>query len=217
MRARRRQAQRPRQCRLHARATTRSSRCSATSRSATTSRPRRSSCAWNLLTKEWGLPKDKLTATVYEDDDEAFDAVEEDRRPARGPHRAARRQVELLADGRHRPVRSVLGNLLRPRRQVLGRPSGLARGRRRPLRRDLEPRVHAVRAVRGRLAHRAAEAVGRYRRRARARRRGDAGHQQQLRDRPVPLADRLDRSRRPASTAIRRRRACASSPTTCAR
>ena len=28
-------------------------------------------CAWELLTKEWGLPKDKLWATVYVDDDEA--------------------------------------------------------------------------------------------------------------------------------------------------
>jgi len=28
--------------------------------------------AWNLVTKEYGLPKDKLTATVYIDDDEAF-------------------------------------------------------------------------------------------------------------------------------------------------
>jgi alanyl-tRNA synthetase len=28
--------------------------------------------AWTLLTKEWGLPRDKLTATVYLDDDEAF-------------------------------------------------------------------------------------------------------------------------------------------------
>jgi alanyl-tRNA synthetase len=28
--------------------------------------------AWNLLTKEWGLPKDKLSATVYQDDDDAF-------------------------------------------------------------------------------------------------------------------------------------------------
>jgi alanyl-tRNA synthetase len=27
--------------------------------------------AWELLTKEWGLPKDKLWATVYRDDDEA--------------------------------------------------------------------------------------------------------------------------------------------------
>jgi alanyl-tRNA synthetase len=29
--------------------------------------------AWKLVTKEFGLPKDKLTATVYVDDDEAFD------------------------------------------------------------------------------------------------------------------------------------------------
>ena len=29
--------------------------------------------AWTLLTREWGLPKDKLTATVYHTDDEAFD------------------------------------------------------------------------------------------------------------------------------------------------
>ncbi len=29
--------------------------------------------AWELLTKEWGLPAEKLTATVYHSDDEAFD------------------------------------------------------------------------------------------------------------------------------------------------
>ncbi|MGN6486964.1 MAG: alanine--tRNA ligase [Devosia sp.] len=29
--------------------------------------------AWNLLTKEWGLAKEKLTATIYQDDDEAFE------------------------------------------------------------------------------------------------------------------------------------------------
>jgi alanyl-tRNA synthetase len=28
--------------------------------------------AWNLVTREFGLPKDRLTATVYIDDDEAF-------------------------------------------------------------------------------------------------------------------------------------------------
>ena len=29
--------------------------------------------AWNLVTKDFGLPKDRLTATVYIDDDVAFD------------------------------------------------------------------------------------------------------------------------------------------------
>src|SRR6188768_2924922 len=29
--------------------------------------------AWNLVTREFGLPKDKLTATVYIDDDQAFE------------------------------------------------------------------------------------------------------------------------------------------------
>src|SRR4029079_10045735 len=29
--------------------------------------------AWNLITKEFGLPKDKLMATVYIDDDHAFE------------------------------------------------------------------------------------------------------------------------------------------------
>jgi len=31
------------------------------------------SLAWNLITKEWGIPADRLTATVYHTDDEAFD------------------------------------------------------------------------------------------------------------------------------------------------
>ncbi|MBD8064312.1 alanine--tRNA ligase [Devosia sp. PTR5] len=29
--------------------------------------------AWNLLTKDWGLPRDKLMVTVYQDDDEALE------------------------------------------------------------------------------------------------------------------------------------------------
>ncbi|WP_449395464.1 alanine--tRNA ligase [Devosia riboflavina] len=29
--------------------------------------------AWNLLTKDWGLPREKLMVTVYEDDDEALE------------------------------------------------------------------------------------------------------------------------------------------------
>ena len=39
--------------------------------------------AWELLTREFGLPKDRLLVTVYHDDDEAADALEEGRRGCR--------------------------------------------------------------------------------------------------------------------------------------
>ena len=106
--------------------------------------------AWNLVTKEFGLPKDKLTATVYVDDDEAFDLWKKIAglpEVADHPHRRLR---QFLADGRHRPVRAVLGDLLRSRRQDPRRAAGQRRCRRRPLHRDLESRVHAVRAAAGR-------------------------------------------------------------------
>ena len=53
--------------------------------------------------------------------------------------------VELLGDGRHRSLRPVHRDLLRPWPRRRGRPAGLAGRGRRPLRRDLEPGVHAVR------------------------------------------------------------------------
>ena len=53
--------------------TTPSSKCSGISRSAIISRTRRSDHAWTLITKEWGLSPDRLTATVYHTDDEAFE------------------------------------------------------------------------------------------------------------------------------------------------
>ena len=77
-------------------------------------------------------------------------SLEEDRWAAGLAHHPHRRFRQFLADGRYRPLRSVFGNLLRPWRQDLGRPAGLAGSRRRPLHRDLESRVHAVRAARGR-------------------------------------------------------------------
>ena len=73
--------------------------------------------AWNLVTKEFGLPKDKLTATVYVDDDQAFDLWKKIAGLPEVAHHPHRRLRQFLADGRHRPVRAVLGNLLRPRRQ----------------------------------------------------------------------------------------------------
>ena len=79
--------------------------------------------AWNLITKEFGLKKDKLLVTVYHDDDEAAGTGR--RSPAFGrPHHPHRDLGQFLGDGRYRPVRSVLGDLHRPRRAHLGWTSG---------------------------------------------------------------------------------------------
>ena len=81
--------------------------------------------AWNLVTKEFGLPKDKLTVTVYHDDDEAFDLWKKIAGLPDEPHHPHRRLRQFLGDGRHRPLRPVLGNLLRPRRPAFpGGPPG---------------------------------------------------------------------------------------------
>ena len=79
--------------------------------------------AWNLITKEFGLPKDKLLVTVYLDDDEAFDLWKKIAGPARRADHPHRRLRQFLGDGRHRPVRPVLGDLLRPRRPDPRRPA----------------------------------------------------------------------------------------------
>ena len=155
--------------------------------------------AWNLVTREFGLPKDKLTATVYVDDDEAFNLWKKIAGLPEFAHHPHRRLRQFLADGRHRTVRAVLGNFLRSRRQDLGRTSGFAGSRRRSLHRDLESCVHAVRAARGRRSQSAAQTVDRHRRGARACRRRAAGQARQLRDRPVRRPDprhlRTDRRR----------------------
>ena len=73
-----------------------------------------------------------------------------------GAHPQARRQGQLLGHGRHRPLRPLLGDPLLPgRRHPLRRGEGRAdlpgRGLRlRPLAGDLEPGLHAVRAGRRR-------------------------------------------------------------------
>ena len=156
--------------------------------------------AWNLVTKEYGLPKDRLLVTVYVDDDEAFKLW---KKIAGLPDSKILRIAgsrQLLGHGRDRPVRAVLGNLLRPRRPHPGRPARLGRRRGRPLHRNLEPGVHAVRAAGRRQAPRPAAALDRHRHGARAHRRRAAGHPRQLRHRPVrhpdPSHRRLDRRRR---------------------
>ena len=57
--------------------------------------------AWNLITKEFGLPIDRLIVTVYLDDDRGLRPLEEDRGPPRQQDHPHRRLRQFLADGRH--------------------------------------------------------------------------------------------------------------------
>ena len=79
-------------------------------------------------------------------------ALEEGRGPPRRAHHPHRHLRQFLDDGPDRPLRPVLGDLLRPRPGDPRWPAGQPRRGRRPVRRDLEPRLHAVRAARGRVA-----------------------------------------------------------------
>ena len=122
--------------------------------------------AWELVTEVLGLDGDRIWITVHTVRRRGRADLARRRRRADGAHPAPRRQGQLLADGRHGPVRAVLraahrqGPRVRPRRRPAGRPG------RRALRRDLEPRLHAVRPGAGRHADAAAPAVDRHRRRA---------------------------------------------------
>ena len=145
--------------------------------------------AWNLVTKEFGLAKDRLLVTVYHTDDEAAALW---KKIAGLPEERIIRIADLgqfLGDGRHRSVRSVLGDLLRSWRGHSRRPARQPGRGRRPLHRDLEPRLHAVRAGDEGGAHRPAAPLDRHRHGAGAHRRGAAGRARQLRHRPVPRAD----------------------------
>ena len=70
---------------------------------------------------------------------------------------------QFLVDGAHGALRPVLGDLLRSWRACAGRPAGQSGRGRRPLHRDLEPRLHAVRAVRERAAREPAAPLDRHR------------------------------------------------------
>ncbi len=174
--------------------------------------------AWNLVTKrlrpaEGAADRHRLCRRRP-----GLRSVEEDRGSPREQNPPHRRLRQFLADGRHRSLRPVLGDLLRPRAAYPGRSARLAGCRRRPLHRDLESRVHAIRAVRRRHAGEPAEAVDRHRHGARTDRRRAAGHPRQLQDRPV-LGDHRP-GRRPHRRRSRRpteRRPTALSPIICGR
>ena len=158
VRARRRQAQRSRKRRLHQPPSHVLRDARQLLASATTSRatPSPSRGSWSPSPEWYGIPKDALFATIFKGeqgvprDDEAYDFWLEHGVPQRA-HLRIRHEGQLLADGRHRPVRSVLGDSLRHGRdrQRPGPHRLPVRMRLRPLRRALEPGVHAVRPRRG--------------------------------------------------------------------
>ena len=125
--------------------------------------------AWELLTDVWKIPPDKLFVTVFKGesgiprDVEAREFWLKLRR--RGSSVRARLGRQLLADGRNRPVRPLLGDLLLPRQPDPLPGAGVPRRRvqLQPLHRDLEQRVHGVRPAGRRLARAAAGAVDRHR------------------------------------------------------
>ena len=119
-----------------------SSRCSATSASATTSRPTPSAGRGSSTPRCSSLDPDRLVGHRARHRRRSRGDLARRGRGAGRTHPTPRRR-QLLAHGRHRPVRPELGDLLgsRPRPRP-GAGPGEERG---PLRRDLEPRVHAVR------------------------------------------------------------------------
>ena len=124
-------------------------------------------------------------------------AVEAGRRSARRADPAPRHEGQLLVDGRSRPGRPQLRDLLRPRPGVRSRRrTGRRRG---PLHRDLEPRLHGGRARprrgQGELPDPRAAAGQEHRHRARrgAGRLPAAGRRQRLRVRPALSHHRADR------------------------
>jgi alanyl-tRNA synthetase len=99
---------------------------------------------WKLVTEVFGLPKDRLLATVYIDDDEAFDLWKKIAGLPESRIIRIRGFGQFLGHGRYGSVRSVLGDFLRSRRAYSRRAAGFGGRRSRPLHRDLEPRVYAI-------------------------------------------------------------------------
>ena len=149
--------------------------------------------AWNLVTKEYGVPADKLMATVYIDDDEAFNLWKKISGLPESKILRIAGSDNFWAMGDTGPCGPCSEIFYDHGDHVAGGPPGIAGCRRRSLCRNLESRLHAVRAACRRQAHRPAAAVDRYRPGPRAHGGGAAGHARQLQDRSVRRADRSSR------------------------
>ena len=130
------------------------------------------------------------------------------------------RPRQLLGDGRDRPVRSVLGDLPRPGRRLRTRRRPGEPRRRGPIRRVLEPGVHAVLPPGRRIAQRSADQERRHRSRLRAHAHAAQRLRQPVRDRRCWRPSSTPSSRCPASGSARTTRPrwrCGWSPITPAR
>ena len=131
--------------------------------------------AWELVTEEYGLPADRLLDHGLRRGRRGLRALEEDRRLAREPDHPDPDLGQLLADGRHRPLRPVLGDLLRPRARGAraGRPAAPTRTATASSRSGTSSSCSS--SSWRRPARAAAQALDRHRHGARAHRRGAPG------------------------------------------
>ena len=127
--------------------------------------------AWELLTKVYKLPPERLWTTVYETDDEAYDlwtkmiGVPPERCVRIGDKPGGAKYQsdnfwQMADTGPCGPCSEIFYD---HGEGIAGRPAGLAGRRRRPLHRDLEPGVHAVRPRRQGRDDAAAQALRRHR------------------------------------------------------
>ena len=173
--------------------------------------------AWELCTEVLGIDPDRLWVTVHESDDEAEEIwLDAARLPeAAHPGSRARTTSGRWATG-HRSVRAVLGALLRSGTRLRGRRWPRP-WRRRAVRRDLQPRLHAVQQVGRRHARGPAGQEHRHRGRARAQPAHAPGGGVALRDRRLPAHPGRGRGHHPGPVRRRpalRRLPCGSWPTT---
>jgi hypothetical protein len=169
--------------------------------------------AWNLITKDFGLPKDKLLVTVYHTDDQAFDLWK--KIAGFSDDRIIRIPTSTISGRWAIPVRAVRA---RKSSLIAASTSGAARpAARRRMATGSSSSGTSSSCSMSRSPSRSAStcrALDRYRHGAGAHGVHPAGRRERVRDGPVPPSDRRDGVRARSSAERRRRlRPTASSPT----